>query len=281
MVITVFSGKGGTGKTTVSANLFNSIENEYPVQLVDVDVEEPNTSLFFDVNFTKEESVDILIPKINDNRCTRCGICAQECQFGAIAIGAKSSIVFPNMCHGCGLCKMVCPEEAITEIPRSIGIIKQGNIKREDDYIMGIMNTGELSGTRIIREVKKKINKRITAIIDAPPGTSCPVLESLEGVDFALLVTEPTPFGLHDLKLAIETVKSLSIPSGIIINKDNNSFKGIDELSKEENIPILLRIPFSKEFAMLYSKGLLLTKDNDKLKKSFKQLYQTVGELAR
>jgi len=281
MIVTVFSGKGGTGKTTVSTNLFNVLKDDHDVQLVDTDVEEPNTHIFFDVQFTEESSVDLLVPKIDDGKCTRCGICAQECQFGAIAIGKKSSVVFATMCHGCGVCKMVCPEYAITEVPRSIGVIKRGSIFREGDYIMGQMNTGELSGTGIIREIKKLVDPKRLVIIDAPPGTSCPVLESLEGSDFALLVTEPTPFGLHDLSLAVKTVRALGIPAGIVVNRDSGAFDGIDELSADEGIPILLRIPFSREYAAFYSNGELLTDRVAGLRDAFRGLYESVKGLVR
>jgi len=281
MIITVFSGKGGTGKTTISTNLFSVLRDSSGVQLVDTDVEEPNTHIFFDVSFSEQRPVELLVPKIDDAKCTRCGICAQECQFGAIAIGKNSSVVFATMCHGCGVCKMVCPEYAITEVPRPIGVVKLGSIFEDGDYIMGQMNTGELSGTPIIREIKRLIDRKRLVIIDAPPGTSCPVLESLEGSDFALLVTEPTPFGLHDLLLAVRTVRALGIPAGIVINRDTGTFKGIDELSEKEDVPVLLRIPFSKEYAILYSNGKLLTEHVPELRRAFEGLYESVKGLVK
>ncbi|PLV59083.1 ATP-binding protein [Thermotoga sp. KOL6] len=280
MIITVLSGKGGTGKTTVATNLAWVLSFEWKVQLLDADVEEPNAHLFLSPQIDETKSVEILIPKVNQTVCTKCGECAKACQFGAISVFKAGVMVFESLCHGCGACSMICPERAITEIPKPIGQIKLGEALNDIRFGMGVLNIGEPSGVKIIRELKKNIDTSAdVVIIDAPPGTSCSVVESLRGADFALLVTEPTPFGLHDVRMAAELVAEMGIKSGIVVNRDSEGFNGIDLFSKESGIPILMRIPYDTRIAELYSRGILLSAQLPEWKTKFTELFKEIKEL--
>ncbi|WGS65666.1 ATP-binding protein [Marinitoga aeolica] len=277
MRITILSGKGGTGKTTVSTNLAYALSKKYNVQLLDVDVEEPNDHLFFDINFEKEESVDMLLPVVDNDACIRCGECAKACQFGAISVFPTGTMVFESLCHGCGACAMVCPVDAITEKPKSLGKISLGKINDNLKFGMGLLNIGEPSGVRIIRQLKTHIDEHADVIlIDSQPGTSCPVVESLRNTDFAILVTEPTTFGLHDLSLAVDLVKEMKIPAGIIVNRDTGKTNMIDEYAEKENIPILLKIPFDRNIAKLYSEGKIFAEHLPEWEEKFNNVFDTI-----
>ncbi len=277
MIINVLSGKGGTGKTTVSTNLAYVLhEMGKDVQLLDADVEEPNTHIFFDIEIDFEKSVDILLPVVDKEKCTLCGECAKVCQFGAIVVFPKTVMVFDYLCHGCGACTMVCPEKAISEKPKSIGKISLGKTKEGIKYGMGLLNIGEPSGVRVIRELKKEMRDAQVTIIDSPPGTSCPVVESLRRSDFAVLVTESTPFGLHDLRMALRIVKEMGIKHGVVINRYDPDFKDLEEFLKRENIPVLMRIPFDKRIAEYYSKGEIFSKHLKDWKERFSELYKRI-----
>ncbi len=277
MIINVLSGKGGTGKTTVSTNLAYVLrESGCDVQLLDADVEEPNTHVFFDIDFEMEKSVDILLPVVDKQKCTLCGECAKVCQFGAIAVFPKTVMVFDYLCHGCGACTMICPENAISERPKSIGKISFGRTREGIDYGMGLLNIGEPSGVRVIRELKKEMGNSEVTIIDSPPGTSCPVVESLRKSDFAVLVTESTPFGLHDLKMAMRVVKEMGIKSGVVINRYDPDFGELEEYLKKENVPILMKIPFDHRIAELYSKGEIFSKHLEEWKEKFLEMYKDI-----
>lgn len=280
MKITVLSGKGGTGKTTISTNFSWILSEKMKVQLLDTDVEEPNTHLFFNIEFQEEIPVNILIPVVNKDRCILCGECAKICQFGAIAVFPKTIMVFENLCHGCGACFLVCPTKAIDEKPKRIGVIKFGKINENLLYGMGIMDLGEPSGVPIIKELKKRIDHSVdVTIIDAPPGTSCLVVESLKRTDFAILVTETSPFGLHDLKMAVEVVKTMKIPMGVVLNKYDPSFKKMDEYIKKENLKVFMKIPFDKEIAYYYSKGELFAKYKIEWRDKFWKMYEKIKEM--
>ena len=274
--IAVLSGKGGTGKTTVSTNLAKVLSKNRKVLLLDADVEEPNDHLFYNLTFEKEKSVDVLIPKVNKETCILCGLCAKECQFGAINVFEKGAFVFKNLCHGCGVCSEICPVNAIDEVAKSIGKIKFG----KSDFFnfgMGLMNIGEPSGVRIIRELKKYVSSEYdVTIIDAPPGTSCPVVEVLQNIDFAILVTESSPFGLHDLKLAVSLVGEIGIPFGVVINRYDSSFTELEEYLKTEDIPLLMKIEFDKNIAKWYSKGNLIVDKSKDLYKNFEVLFENI-----
>jgi len=282
MKIAVLSGKGGTGKTTISVNFAKVLSKRFKVQLLDADVEEPNAHLFFDVRFTQEEPVHTMLPVVDQNKCIHCGKCADVCQFGAIMSFPSGVAVFEKLCHGCGACSIVCPTKAISEKPQELGVVKIGAVDEHFSFGMGILNIGELSGVRIIRQLKKHTDESAQIVlIDSSPGTSCPVVESLRGADFAILVTEPTTFGLHDLKLAVELVQSMGIPAGIIVNRETQKSALIDDYSRDSKVPIILRIPFDRQIAVLYSRGKLFADLSYKWEKKFLNLYETIKGLTK
>jgi len=289
MIISVASGKGGTGKTTIAVNLALALakDKEKNVQFLDCDVEEPNAHLFLKPVITSSESVEIPVPKIDDEKCNYCGKCAEVCAFNAIAVTKNKVLVFPGLCHGCGACMLFCPEKAITEQGKEIGILEEG--KAGSIYFThGRLNIGEPMAPPIIRKIKKKakkdgikgenndIKKHNITLIDAPPGTSCPVIESIKDSDFTILVTEPTPFGLHDLILAVEVLRKLKIPHGVVLNKCDIGDHKVEEYCKKNNIPILLSIPLDKEIAVAYSKGIPIVKINFSYEQKFNQLFQKI-----
>ncbi|RZN13996.1 MAG: (4Fe-4S)-binding protein [Methanosarcinales archaeon] len=253
MIISIASGKGGTGKTTVAVNLALSLSN---IQLLDCDVEEPNAHIFLKPEIGDVKSADVLMPVVNNDLCDYCGKCASECEYNAIVVLPTQVMVFPELCHGCGLCRMVCPRDAISEMPREIGVIKRGRSGNNVELVYGLLNIGEVMATSLIDQVKEHVDSGKTVIIDAPPGTACPVIAAVSGSDYCILVTEPTPFGLYDLKLIVEVLKVLKIPSGVVINKAGIGDKNVYNYCEEEAIPILLEIPYDKKIAEYYSKGL-------------------------
>lgn len=261
MIITIASGKGGTGKTTVASSLSLLIPHSV---YMDTDVEEPNGHLLLHPQISEIEECLFPVPSIDENICTFCGLCAKHCAFHALTIlkEQKKVMYFPELCRSCGTCSYVCPVKgALKEVPKQKGVIRRGKAffkENEIDFMDGIMNIGEPSPTPIIRKLKNLIDKNRITIVDAPPGTACPVIESIEMADFVILVTEPTPFGINDLKLAIEVVKQLKKDFGVVINKDKG--KIAKELS---SLPILLKIPFKRQFAYLYSQGKVLIEDKE------------------
>lgn len=272
MKISIASGKGGTGKTTVATNLALSLEN---AQLLDCDVEEPDSHLFLDMRLERVEEVYIPVPKIDKDKCTFCGKCSEFCQYNAIAAIPDDILFFPELCHGCGGCTLVCQEEAITEENRAIGIIERG-FNNGLEFFHGLLNIGEPMATPLVGAVKGKIDRDKIAIIDSPPGTSCPVIESIKDTDYCILVTEPTPFGLYDLKLAVEVVRTLKVPFGILINQDGIGDRGVEEYCREEDIPIIMKIPHDKNIAKLYSKGIPFIKEMPEWKEEFFALYENI-----
>jgi len=275
MIISIASGKGGTGKTTVSTSLFLSLDN---VQFLDCDVEEPNAHIFIKPELSSFEDVNLLIPEVNKDKCTLCGECQRNCAFNAIAVVGNSTMVFDDLCHGCGVCSYVCPENAITEIEKKIGVVETSK-KLDLDFVQGILDVGENIAPPVINAVKKKINKSKTVIIDAPPGTSCPVITSIQGSDFCVLVTEPTPFGLNDLKLAVQVVNKLKIPFGVVINKFDLGDNETELFCKKNNIPIIMRIPFMKDIAKAYSNGIPLITAKPEFKTLFTQMFQEIKNI--
>jgi MinD superfamily P-loop ATPase len=277
MIISVASGKGGTGKTLVATSLALSLKDIHSVQLLDCDVEEPNDHIFIKPTITRSEAVSIPVPKVDEGKCAHCGKCAEVCAYHAIAVLGEYVLTFPELCHGCGACSCFCPKGAISEIPNKIGIIEMG----QADGITfghGKLSIGQPMAPPVIRKVKELINKENIVIIDTSPGTSCPVVEAVKGSDFCLLVTEPTPFGLNDLVLAVETVRQLKIPCGIVLNRAGVGDGKTEEYCHKENIPILLTIPLDTNIASLYSKGVPLVVGMPDYKSSFIKLYNKVGE---
>jgi MinD superfamily P-loop ATPase len=272
MVISVASGKGGTGKTTVATSLALSINN---IQLMDCDVEEPNAHIFLKLRSQKSEVVSIPIPEIDYSKCNYCGECARICAYNALAVLKDRVLVFPHLCHGCGGCSLLCPQGAITEIDKEIGVVEKGRAG-ELEFVHGILNVGEVMAPPLVRAVKKSIETDRTVIIDAPPGTSCPVIEAMKGSDFCVLVTEPTPFGLNDLILAVEVVRKMNIPFGVVINRANLGDNKVEDYCRDENIRILMRIPFDRQIAVAYSKGVPLVEMNGEYRKKFRELFAAI-----
>ncbi|MFC2056251.1 ATP-binding protein [Chloroflexota bacterium] len=279
MIISVASGKGGTGKTLVATSLALSLEDICNVQLLDCDVEEPNDHIFMQPTITRSEAVSIPVPKVDEAKCTHCGKCAEVCVYNAIAVLGEYVLTFPELCHGCGACSYLCPEKAISEVPHEIGVIETG----QADGIAfghGKLNIGQAMAPPVIRKVKSFVDKDSVVIIDASPGTSCPVVEVIKDSDFCLLVTEPTPFGLNDLILAVETVRQLGIPCGIVLNRAGVGDGRTEEYCAKENIPILLTIPLDMNIASFYSRGVPLVEGMPDYKNSFIELYEKIGEMA-
>ncbi len=273
MIISIASGKGGTGKTTVATNLAFSLGKN--VQIMDCDVEEPNSHLFLNPDIKEKQAVIAPIPLIDLEKCTYCKKCMEICRFGAIAVVGKKVITFPELCHSCGGCMAVCPEDAIAENDRELGDIEKGNIQ-DISFIHGRLKVGQVMSPPIIKKIRTLANDEMVNIIDAPPGTSCPVIAAMNGVDFVILVTEPTPFGLHDLTLAVETVRILNIPHGIIINRSGMGNNSVNEYAEKEGIPILMEIPFDKKIAQVYSKGKLVVEEMPEYKNKFLDLFDQI-----
>jgi len=276
MRISIASGKGGTGKTTIATNLALSIGSK--VQLLDCDVEEPNAHLFIEPVFDATDQIFAPVPAINEEKCTYCGKCTEICQFKAIAILDETVLVFSQLCHSCGGCVEVCPEGAITEEGRELGVIQKGH-RNGLEIIHGKLRLGEAMSPPLIKKVREYgIHDRVT-IIDAPPGTSCPVIAAMKDTDFVLLVTEPTPFGLYDLKLAVGAVEILGIPHGLVINRSDLGDNRVKEYAETMHIPILMQIPFDRRIAEAYSRGEPLVERIPEWKDNFRDLFHRINQI--
>jgi MinD superfamily P-loop ATPase len=306
MIIAVASGKGGTGKTTVATSLALAITTDARVQtdptehakslgrypelgkgplFLDCDVEEPNAALFLGPALDQYEEVGIPIPEIDLEKCTYCGRCAEVCAWHAIAVVGRKVLVFPELCHGCGGCTLNCPEGAIYEVLHVMGSLESGQAG-PIAFGHGILNVGEAMAVPIIRQLKAKHRSdpdHDVTILDASPGTSCPVVETMRGADFVLLVTEPTPFGLHDLRLTVQVARDeLDLPVGVVVNRDGVGDAGVDEYCAAEGIPILMRIPLDRRIAEAIAGGRALTEALPEYRPRFLDLYQQIAaELAR
>lgn len=275
MIITIASGKGGTGKTTVTVNLAASADQSN-IQVFDCDVEEPNSHIFINPEQVHAEEISTMIPVVNMEKCTLCGECEKICQFSAINMIAKKIMIFPEMCHSCKGCLMVCKDDAVQESSRILGKLLRGTNKDGIDLTWGELRIGEAMSPPLIKQVKERIDKNKIAFVDAPPGTSCPAIEALSDSDYALLVAEPTPFGLNDLSLTVEALKKLKVPIGIVINRADPEQGIIDAYAEKEGIEILQRFPFSREAAAVCSKGLLLSREMPEMKRLFKELLDKI-----
>jgi len=278
MRIVVASGKGGTGKTTVATSLALVAAEQESVRFLDCDVEAPNAGLFLDPALDTRKEVGILIPQVDENICTYCGKCAEVCQFHAIAVIGKKTLVFPELCHGCGSCTLVCPEHAISEHLNVMGVLENGLAAQGIDFAQGVMNVGEPMAVPIIRQLKKwtPANPPAVEIRDAPPGASCPVVETIRGADFALLVTEPTPFGLHDLKQVVEITRELGIPAGVVVNRDGIGDNAVEAYCAESGLPILMRIPMERSIAEAIARGTTLVRAAPEYRSAFHSLLETI-----
>ncbi|WDP89900.1 MAG: P-loop NTPase [Desulfobacter sp.] len=279
MIISIASGKGGTGKTTVATNLCASLGGT--LTLLDCDVEEPNAHLFLKPSINRTDPVNAPVPEVDESRCTHCKKCMDICRYGAIAVAGKKVVTFPELCHSCGGCAIVCPEKCITEADRSIGVVETGTLATLPGvkFGRGLLDIGQVMAPPVIKQVRTHEAKEGLTIIDAPPGTSCPVITAMKGTDFVVMVTEPTPFGLHDLTLAVEAVKVLGLPHGLIINRAGMGNDEVKAYAQRENIPILMEIPFDKRIAMAYSRGDLLVKTLPEYKDIFKAIYTKIEKL--
>jgi len=274
MKICVASGKGGTGKTTIATSLAASYQKK--IQLADCDVEAPNAAIFFDASDSKKEDIYLFIPSVNQDKCTGCKECERVCRYNALAVVLNKVMIFPTLCHSCKGCLYICPENAITEGQKMLGSIYSKQINNNIFLISGDLKTGEMASPMLIDRVQKRLNPDIHSIIDSPPGTSCPAIAAMKDCDFVLLVTEPTPFGLSDLKLAVETARLLKKPCGIIINKHMEEITIIHDYAKEANVPVLMEVPYSRDLAVDYSKGNLVVSSRKELMEEFKNTLETI-----
>jgi len=277
MKIAVASGKGGTGKTTIATNLaFTLSGNGQKVAYLDCDVEEPNGHIFLRPEIEKTESIGVPVPEVDREACSACGECGEICNYSAIVLVGEKVLTFPELCHGCGGCSLVCPEKAIREVPRETGLVEEGRAGAVH-FVHGRLRVGEAMSPPLIRAVKQRTPVEGIAVFDAPPGTSCPVIESVRGADFVLLVTEPTPFGLHDLGLAVEMLRKLQLPFGVIINRSDVGDDRVGEYCEGEEIPVLLEIPDDRRIAEAYSRGEMAVQARPEYRRHFTDLFQTIA----
>ena len=278
-MISVASGKGGTGKTTIATSLAVALSKAgAKVSFLDCDVEAPNGHIFLHPVFDKSKVINIPIPEVDTSLCKGRGRCAEVCQFNAIVVFGGQPLVFPQLCHGCGSCTLECPEDAISEIQKPIGSLESGWTKGGINFARGMLNMGEPMAVPIITQLKswQDLFSQEIVILDSPPGTSCPVVESIRGVGFVIMVTEPTPFGLHDLKLAFQLTQELGVPKGVIINRDGIGDDAVAEYCRDSNLPILMRIPYDRAIGEGVAQGKTLGDIHPEYIEQFQDLYRKV-----
>ncbi len=276
MIVAVASGKGGTGKTSVAANMAISLGE---VQFLDCDVEEPNAHLLLHPKINRTQPVHVLVPVINEQLCDHCGKCAEFCQYNALFVSEEKVVFFEELCHSCGGCTLVCPRDAISEERHRIGTLKFGSI-RNLDIVYGELDVGKPMAVPVIAELKRHIKNDRTVLLDSPPGTSCPVVETIKGSDFCILVTEPTPFGLHDLKIMVQVLEPMGIPFGVVVNRSSLGDRKVYQYCDENGIPILLEIPHQRRIAELYSRGIPFSTEMPEWRERFQELFLEVRRLA-
>ncbi len=276
MRIAIASGKGGTGKTTVATNLaYQASRNGQRVAYLDCDVEEPNGHIFLKPQITESKPIGNRIPQVDEAKCIHCGKCGEICQYSAIVCVGEKVLVYPELCHACGGCVLVCPVDAICEIPREMGKLETGQAG-PIQFVQGLLNIGEAMSPPLIREVKASAPEADWVFVDAPPGTSCPVIESIRNSDFVLLVTEPTPFGLNDLKLAVEMVQALKLPFGVVVNRAGLGDRQTRSYCEEHRIGILAEIPDDRRIAEAYSRGEMACEAIPQYQSVFDQLLRDI-----
>mgnify|MGYP000978083381 FL=1 len=280
MRIAVASGKGGTGKTTIATSLALCLVSNGEVHYVDCDVEAPNGHIFLKPQITHQSNAVIRIPVINKDICSLCGRCVEVCQFHALAKIGKTIMTFPQLCHGCGSCTINCPEHAIDELANPIGVIESGVTAHGLIFSQGRLNISEPMATPIIRQLKRTISVNDSIVVlDAPPGASCSVVETLRNVDFVLLVSEPTPFGVHDLKQMMGIVTEMGIPAGVIINREKSSFSPLEDLCSDFHVPILMHIPFDRQIAAGLAEGQSLIEINPNYSQRLQDVYHQTSSI--
>ena len=277
MIISIASGKGGTGKTTVAVNMALSLKD---VQILDCDVEEPNVHVLLQPKINETKPVYISTPLVDEEKCNRCGKCSEFCEYNALFVTPEKVLFFPQLCHSCGGCMLVCPRNAITEKNVEIGVVKTG-MAEGVELVYGELNVGEPMPVPVIKAVKKQIESNKTVILDSPPGASCPVIESVYGSDYCLLVSEPTPFGLHDLKIMVQVLEGLKIPFGVVVNRAGIGDKKTYDFCEEKGLPILLEIPFQRKIAELYSRGIPFVVNMPEWKRKFQALMDEIKGLIK
>ncbi|HMK33719.1 MAG TPA: ATP-binding protein [Desulfomonilaceae bacterium] len=276
MIISVASGKGGTGKTTVATSLAWVLGST--AQLLDCDVEEPNCHVLMKPVLQESQPVAVPVPVVDANKCSLCGKCGEICRFSSIVVIGNQVLTFPEMCHGCGGCTLLCPENAITEGGRELGVIETG-FAGPVEFVHGRLRVGEAMSPPLIRAVKHRINRHKIAILDAPPGASCPVIQTITGSDFIVMVTEPTPFGLHDLKIAVGAIEDLGIPLGVILNRSDIGDGEVHGFCSQKGIPLLAEIPHERRIAEGYARGNLLVDSTPQYVDTFLELFVTIRDL--
>ncbi len=276
MILSIASGKGGTGKTTIAVNMALSLEN---AQLLDCDVEEPNDHLLLNPKIAETKSVYVKVPVVEENKCDYCGECSEFCKFNALFVANEKVMLFPELCSSCGGCAIICPRNAIKERRRKIGVTKKGSA-RGVRLVYGELNIGEPMAIPIIKAVKRQMQttNKGDVIVDSPPGTSCPVIEAVHGSDYTILVTEPTPFGLYDLKIAVEVLGKLRIPFGVVVNRAGIGDRKVHAFCKEKAIPVLLEVPYERKIAELYSVGKPFVLKMPEWKEKFLELLDNIKE---
>jgi MinD superfamily P-loop ATPase len=279
MRIAVASGKGGTGKTTVATNLaFVASRNHRTVAYIDCDVEEPNGQIFLKPEITRREPICNPIPQVDAEACTHCGECGKMCRYSAIVCVGEEVLVFAELCHSCGACGLVCPANAITEVPREIAVLEAGR-SGDLEFVQGRLNIGEVMSPSAIRAVRRSAPDVSLTIVDSPPGTSCPVIAAVRNNDYVVLVTEPTPFGLNDLKLAVGMVRELKLPFGVVINRCDVGDDEVSSYCLREHIDILAEIPEDRSVAEGYSRGRLVAEDMERYQAIFSMLLDRIYEV--
>ena len=277
MRIAIASGKGGTGKTTIATNLVRSLERSGKVvQYLDCDVEEPNGHIFLKPEITDTQTVSIVVPEVDHDTCTHCGKCGALCQYSAIVCLPQKVMTFEALCHSCGGCMLVCPTKAITQKQRPIGIVDSG-LSGDAVFGHGKLTIGDIHSVALIHQVKTLSLDEGIVILDAPPGTSCPVIEAVKDADFVLLVTEPTPFGLNDLKLAVDMVRKLTIPFAVVINRSRPDDRMTHDYCKHENIEVIFEVPDDRRIAEAYSVGTMMVDALPEYQEGFIGLYEAVS----
>jgi len=280
LTISVAAGKGGTGKTLISCSLAQALIAQYPasVQVVDCDVEEPNAEILLHPEIIGREVVNILVPEVEISKCIHCRKCAHVCEVGAIAAIGEAVLTFHDLCSGCGACAWVCPTGAITEVPLRIGELAHGRSPDGIDFYEGRLDVGHQRATPVTNAAKRTISSETVTIVDAPPGTACPMQEAIADTDYCILVTEPTPFGLANLREAVNTCRMMELPCGVVINRDRGGYDEMDEYLSAERLDVLMRVPERREIAEAYSRGDTLVSTGDEWRDELLAMFDTIAD---